>query len=307
MVGVVGSGRMQPEEWSTSFPDLSGSVQRIFRNAKTESREDVEEYLDKYEYKKYTYIPVPESDEYYNRKTGSFEDLVEDQYVDLDISLRNLFELLSEYPFLLVDTMEGLEVYFVSEDEYYFLPEDAPDDAELMDIRDLEEGHPNIIEEITGDRHRFVNRADLNRREVREALYPIIAELESEIAEAVKEDVDDPVDLYHNASESVVGRREKDILNDIELHTAEYFGLGDMIGLLKGRGHLWDEFGFESANDVDDRLRSIQRLRNCVMHSNRTLIRKPGDVEKTLERVNDAQKIIAEARDIPLKNLEAIR
>lgn len=39
------------------------------------------------------------------------------------------------------------------------------------------------------------------------------------------------------------------------------------------------------------------------MHSNRTLIRSYKDVEKTLERIEDAQKIIANAEDIPLMNI----
>lgn len=296
---------MDPAD-SAHFPTFTGSAHRLFRPAETETLETLEENLPQYEEENYTYIPLPESNQYYDRNSESLKDLSPNQYLTSDIDLRELFQLLAEEPFLLKDTMDSLEVHVVSEFKYYLLPEEATDDAVAMDIDEVKSEYPTVADDLLSKnpRYRFVDIADLNRREVREAIFPIIAELESELAEAIKQDVDNPVDLYHNAPERVVGRREKDLLNDIELHTAEYLGLGEMIGLLKGRGHLWDTFGFESSSEVEDRLNSIKRLRNRVMHSNRTLIRSQEDVAKTLERIEDAQKIIAEAKGIPLENIQ---
>lgn len=294
---------MQPED-QANFPEFSGSARILFRTAEIETLDSYEENLERYREKEFSYVPIPEADKYYNLNTESLEDLHENQYVERDLSVRKLFDLLSTYPFLLHDNLNVLEAYVDKDGDYYFEGGNPPEDAVKKNLEELEEHHPDIVDEIASSRYRFVDLADLNRREIREALYPVVAELESEIADAIREDVDEPEDLYHNAPDHVVGRREKDKLSDIGLHTAEYLNLGDMTGLLKGRQHLWDNFGFDDSDEVEDRLGSLNQLRNSVMHSNRTLIRSQNDVKKTQERVNDAQRIIIESRD---GSLEALR
>lgn len=286
---------MQPED-QAKFPEFRGSASIVFRTAEIETLNTYEENLERYREKDFTYVPIPEADKYYNLNTESLENLHDDQYVEKNISFRKLFNLLSKYPFLLHDSLTGLEAYVDEDGGYYFEGGDPPEDAVKKDLEELEEQHPDILDEISRHRYWFVNLADLNRREIREALYPVVAELESEIADAIREDVDEPEDLYHNAPDHVVGRREKDKLRDMGLHTAEYLNLGDMIGLLKGRQHLWDDFGFSDSDEVEERLGSLNQLRNSVMHSNRKLIRNQKDIEKTLERVNDAQRIIMKSR-----------
>ncbi|WP_152421839.1 hypothetical protein [Halorubrum saccharovorum] len=286
---------MQPKD-QANFPEFSGSTFILFRIAEIETLDTYEDNLERYREKDFSYVPIPEADKYYNLNTESLEDLHENQYVEKNISVRKLFTLLSTYPFLLHDSLTGLKAYVDEDGDYYFEGGDPPEDAVKKDLEELEEQHPDILDEIRQSRYWFVNLADLNRREIREALYPVVAELESEIADAIREDVDEPEDLYHNAPDHVVGRREKDRLRDMGLHTAEYLNLGDMIGLLKGRQHLWGDFGFSDADEVEDRLGSLNQLRNSVMHSNRTLIRSQTDIEKTLERVNDAQRIIIKSR-----------
>jgi len=294
---------MQPED-KANFPEFSGPTSVLFRNAEIETLDSYQANLQQYREKDFSYVPIPEADKYYNLNAESLEDLHENQYVERNLSVRKLFNLLSTFPFLLHDTLSGLEAYVDEDEDYYFEGGDVPEDAVKKDLEELEERHPDIVDEIRGSRYRFVDLADLNRREVREALYPVVAELESEIADAIRQDVNEPEDLYHNAPDHVVGRREKDKLSNIGLHTAEYLNLGDMIGLLKGRQHLWDNFGFDDSNEVADRLGSLNQLRNSVMHSNRTLIRSQNDVEKILERVNDAQRIIIESRG---GSVEALR
>lgn len=286
---------MEPED-QANFPRFRGSASILFRTAEIETPDSYEDNLEQYRARDFSYVPIPEAGKYYNLNTESLEDLHENQYVETDITVRKLFNLLSTYPFLLHDTLRELEAYVDADGDYYFEGGNPPESAVKKDLEELEEQHPDIVDEIVSSRYRFVDLADLNRREIRETLYPVVAELESEIADAIREDVDEPEDLYHNAPDHVVGRREKDKLRDMGLHTAEYLNLGDMIGLLKGRQHLWDDFGFDDANEVGDRLGSLNELRNSVMHSNRTLIRSQNDVEKTLERVNDAQRIIIESR-----------
>lgn len=294
---------MQPED-QANFPEFSSSAAVLFRTAEIETLDSYEDNMYQYRKKDFSYVPIPEAGKYYDLNTESLEHLDENQYVERNITVRKLFNLLSKYPFLLHDTLIGLEAYVDEDGDYYLNGGDPSEGAVKKDLKEIEEQHPDIVDEIVGSRYRFVDLADLNRREIREALYPVVAELESEIADAIREDIDEPEDLYHNAPDHVVGRREKDKLNDISLHTAEYLNLGDMIGLLKGRQHLWGNFGFDDSNEVEDRLGSLNQLRNCVMHSNRTLIRNQNDVKKTLERVNDSQRIIAESRNI---SLEAVR
>lgn len=294
---------MQPED-QANFPEVSDSASILFRAAEIETLDTYEDNLDRYREKDFSYVPIPEADKYYNLNTKSLEHLHENQYVEKNISVRKLFTLLSTYPFLLHDSLTGLKSYVDQDGDYYFEGGNPPEDAVKKDVEELEEQHPEILEKIPSPRYWFVDLADLNRREIREALYPVVAELESEIADAIREDVDEPEELYHNVPDHVVGRREKDKLRDMGLHTAEYLNLSDMIGLLKGRQHLWDDFGFSDSNEVENRLESLNQLRNSVMHSNRTLIRSQKDIEKTLERVNDAQRIIIKSRGGSVETLQ---
>lgn len=293
---------MEPED-SAKFPTFNLQIEGLFRDAEVETINTYEQNISKYREKGFSYIPIPDSDKYYDVDVGALKEMDNDQYVMSPLSVRQLFELLSDQPFLIDDRLRSIKAYQTT-DEYYIDRENAPKQAEITNLSEIADDHPEVSDNLSWNTwYYFVNRADLNRREVRETLYPIIAELESEMANAIKEDVDNPEDLYPTSPDRVVGRREKDILNDVELHTAEYLNLGSMIGLLKGRPHLWERFGFETSSEVGDRLGSIQDLRNKVMHSNRTLIRSQSDVSKTLDRVDDAQEIIATARGIPHESM----
>lgn len=286
----------EPRLSGRRIPTFSGRAHDLSIRASIETVESYHDNLEKYQENNYRYIPLPKSDQYYDQEDGSLHGIASVQYIDGSESVKEVFELLTENPFLLEDEAASLEVYVVSEDEFYLLSEDAPDHARVKDADEIEDEYPGIADQLTHvseGRYRIITIADLNRRIVGEQLYPFIAELESSIAEVIEDDVNDPKKMYYNVSEKIIGRREKDILEDIEMHTAEYLSLGDMIGFLKGREHLLDEFGFESPSDCGSRLSSIQDLRNRVMHSNRTLIRSREDIQKTLERVEDIEEILS--------------
>lgn len=294
---------MEPEEKSI-YPgklELGSRVSRLAVEASVERLDTYEDNLQYYEERNYRYIPLPKDEKYYDRDKELVQELSDQQFINDDAPLRRVFERLQDHPFLLIDRASSLTVYFVSEDDYTLLPEEASDDAIELNADDIEREYPQIAEELNfvgENRYQIITLADLNRRLVGEELYPIIAELEDQLSQVIEEDVDESVELYSQLPPRIIGRREKDKLEDIEVHIVEYLGLKELKSLLKGRPHLWDEFGFSSPNECEDILNSINKTRNRVMHANRTLIRNEEDLEKTLERVDAAQEIIAEVHSI---------
>lgn len=270
---------MDPIEKSDSIRGLHFNAkvaQRLAVPASTETVDTYEDNLAFYAENNYQYIPLPVDGQYYDRYAEELRALNPTQVIDTDTGLRTIFEKLQTEPFLLLDRAEDQETDPQSTDD-----PNSPSD----------------------DRYMIITVADLNRRVVSENIYPLIAELEHELAVGIKEEIESSEPLYHNLPARFIGRREKDKIQDVDLHIVEYLGLTQLVQIIKGRHNLLTKFGFESASECDDIVGSINQLRNRVMHANRSLIRNRDDIQTTLERVDDAQQLIADIHDIPVSQI----
>ena len=133
--------------------------------------------------------------------------------------------------------------------------------------------------------------ADLNKRPVKEMIYPTIANPENKLAHQIKTQYPSSEEILHPLRADTVGRWYKDRKRGIELHIAEHMNLIGMQEIIKNSDSTFVlKCGFDSKNRVDKELGGINQLRNKIMHVNRTLIRNRQDLIDTLDRLNRAQR-----------------
>lgn len=164
------------------------------------------------------------------------------------------------------------------------------DDNELLNVM-------NDIASKTerSDRFGIITISDINRRPMKEMIYRALSELEITISKNIESEYDDSRRLFKPARPNTIGRWEKDQLEGLGLHIAEYMTLIELQKCLKmSDDSLVDDCGFDSKNDVDD-LSSINNLRNKVMHSNRTLVHNRRDIKELLDNLYRIEEIINDA------------
>lgn len=173
-------------------------------------------------------------------------------------------------------------------------------ETHLLDVLELLQELPFLIYEEPDEKYWIINLADLNKRAMREMLYPVIAELESTIARRIEDHYSVSKDFINHMPDGViephtVGSWYRDLQSDVELHIAEYMNLTEMMKVLQnGQPSLCQSCGFESKGDITD-MYAIRDLRNKVMHVNRSLIRSRDDIQATLNATERAQELIQRA------------
>lgn len=126
------------------------TVDSIATPARVETRASYADAVADFESRSYTYMPLPETGEYYNVEEGWFRDLRPEQEVGPDEHLLDALELLREEPFLLVD----------------YRAAGADHDYGIVTL------------------------ADVNGRGTHEMIYPVIAELTSLVADRIRASYD---------------------------------------------------------------------------------------------------------------------
>lgn len=80
--------------------------------------------------------------------------------------------------------------------------------------------------EVGIDRYAIITLAELNKRSVKDAFYPTIAEFERCVANLIQEEYPNSEEL---ATSGLVGRRTKDAWEaNSDVHISEFFNLSDM-------------------------------------------------------------------------------
>jgi len=165
-----------------------------------------------------------------------------------------------------------------------------------VELPDLYDKFLNNYESLEYD-FGIITLSDINKRPMKEMIYKVISELTYLLSDKIEQEYDERSDiLYKAASPETVGRWEKSRREGINLHMAEYMTMIDMMKVLKQSDKSFvKECGFSSKSEVDN-LSGINNLRNKVMHANRTLVLERQDIDDVLEKVNQAQDIINEAK-----------
>lgn len=200
-----------------------------------------------------TYLPVPADRAYLDLAGGDREAMADAQLVSPDLPLLDGMRVLADHPFLLF--------------------EDGTGDG-------------------SGDGYRIVTRADLNRRPVEAAIYPVVSTLEDRIATAIRREYPDPTDLVPLVGPFPVGAWTKARGNDLAVHLAEFLSLTDMVGIVKGNDHLLSACGYDDPGELESDLHAVGELRNRVMHGNRSLVMADDDVRTHVDHLDLATGMI---------------
>lgn len=229
----------------------------IATEADTETESTYEERIQDYRNRNYTYIPLPDGDQYYNVREGWIRPINEEQWIEPDTHLLDVMELLRERPFL---------IYGDPEDGYWII------NVADLNRREMREMLYSPIAELES---LIASRIEDHHPE------------SEQMTEELSDDAIEP---------RTVGSWYRDRQSDVELHITEYMNLTEMKQVLaEGRSALYRSCGFEDASEISD-LNDIRDLRNRVMHVNRSLVRSRRDIAEVLDAVERTQDLIRRAR-----------
>lgn len=184
----------------------------IASDARVETKDTYQDAVSEFADQEYTYMPLPESDEFYHIDEGWFGDLRSEQWIEPDTHLMDTFELLYENPFLLVTDWE--------------------------DIGESEYG--------------FINRSNINERVTGEMIYPLLAEFEHMISKRIKSDFESRDLFQKISDRTVGGwikDEQNDI--ELHIAESMDLGDMDEV-LNKSEERLAMSCGFESKDELDD-------------------------------------------------------
>jgi hypothetical protein len=246
----------------------------------------------------YSYAPLPLDWEFYDFEREEFRGLDENQMFPIDGSIVWALKQLVESPFLLMEM--GPTGFYIHEGEIKNRYEDDFDEEEAYHFYRTTvavKEHPELIDELWDLAQEesvfwIATLADVNKRKVREALYPLIAELESRFSSEVKGSDFDTDDLIPELRPDTVGRWKQAQLQGINLHIAEQMSLSELARIIEKDAALREEFGFESRNQFNNSVGGLIELRNQVMHPTRPLIWNKDDLINLVERIDRAESII---------------
>ncbi|OUJ18528.1 hypothetical protein AMET1_1447 [Methanonatronarchaeum thermophilum] len=151
-----------------------------------------------------------------------------------------------------------------------------------------------LIEDVDG--FFIITVADLNKRCVREAVYPLIVDLEKKLSNLIVSSYPNPGDndLIARLGNHTVGYWYKSKLEGVELHIAEYMSLSDMVNVIQNDKELVSQCGFSSKTQFNKHFSGLVDLRNKIMHPNRTLFHSQDDVSKFLGRIERIKTVLGE-------------
>lgn len=267
------------------------------KGADVERIDTYEDRISHYESKNYTFIPIISEGKYYNTEKGWLRDIEEDQFLTTDHTIKESLHKLTNYPFLIVDYCGYYHV--VVEDGKLKLPplsENYPEEK-LRKPWSLWKDHPELAKKTYETKYEnaygIITLADVNKRGVKEMIYPIIAELANRLSIIIKTEHPNSESIFKHVSPETIGRWKKDRMKGLELHITEYLNLIEMKEVLKASDEeVIKKCGFSSKTQVDKQLSSVNELRKKVMHANRTLVQDREDLHKLIERLEKSEEII---------------
>lgn len=267
-------------------------IREISSSANIESAENLDENLYKYESRGDRYIAVPENGRYYDiseSETGVIEEeMIVEKWIDVVEAVRKL----TQFPFLLIDNYASHTFSVYIKDEQNDSPIDADPEAQI-DYATLKSDFPEVADEVNKQyeqRYEFLRKSDLNKRTVREALYPLIADLEGSFADIIKKEYPKSEGLKQAVGRDAQRTWEE---TDYPAHISEFLNLSDMINLIEDSDELArrcgfklnqsppeDDMGLEDlrAYEVGSVLSMLRELRNKVMHANRAMVKNDEDI-----------------------------
>jgi len=295
----------------------------ISSKAEVETIGSYEDRINYYISQNYTYIPIPDENKYYNTKEGWMKDIDNEQYISEECHLVDVLELLQELPFLFTNkehnsfflvntedktchrqyilgaldevlTKEDLRGRIRGNDDQFekYLEEDS---HELQTVdeaidNDIDLGGYNYTP--YSDRYSIITVSDINKRQMKDMLYRLFAELVSNLGEKIEDEYPDSNTILKYTRRDTIGRWKKEQIEGLNIHISEHLNLIDMMNVIEASDRNFvQKCGFNSKDNVDV-LSSINDVRNSVMHANRSLVYSRRDIENILKAVEYSQDIL---------------
>lgn len=230
-------------------------VHPVGSRASVETIESYESNIEFYENNDYTFIPIPNKNKYYDLRDSELKEMERQMIIDYDTTVRVAINRLVEFPFLFFE-----------------------------DYHRESEGESSP--------HQIITAADLNKRQSKELMYAIIAELENKFAKLIRENNPDSESLHSDLSQPTIERWETAGEGDVQMHITEYMNLSEMQKIIGKSPDLRSNLGFSSRNQFDKHMSGIIDLRHSVMHTNRTIIESRDGVEQLKGRIERIEALI---------------
>ena len=258
----------------------------LWNQASIETRDSFKDNIEFYKKNSYSYIPLPWTDEYVDVESGEVKDISENQRIVEDTSLIEVLEKLKTEPFVLHDAVADTH---------------DPDDLGDLDREDYFEktDSDDYYQYEDDDRWFIITWADFKKREAKEMVYPLVAELANKFADIIEEYYDGSEEIVESKQlkPETVGRWYYDKKKGSVLHISEYLDMTEMKTLITNNPNLVEICEFDSKTKAIENIDKVKKLRNEVMHANKTLINS----EKEIEELYDTLYLIDEI----LSNLES--
>jgi len=295
-------------------------IKEISRPVDVETEDSLEDNLYKHKARGEDYVVAPASGKYFEIASSTTHELTDEMVVRPDKNVIAAMQNLSFSPFLLVDLEKNtrFQVREKEEEEESAEPHNIrnlinTDADSVLNYDQLKEQFPSVAEEYRdqidrepGDRYEIVTQSEINKRHVKEALYPTIGGFEREVASVIQEEYPESEVLA-----DVVGRMARETWEKHDdVHISEFLNLTDMAELVSDSDKLAEKCGFNLEQEISERddegieaitsfpveegFSEIKKLRNKVMHSNRALVSERDDVVDVVFRIQLVMALLAE-------------
>lgn len=153
----------------------------------------------------------------------------------------------------------------------------------------------------------LVTTSDINNRELRSSLYWPIASVEQDLADLIKEHVDDSWNwirqLNTESQARVIGHWVLARQRNVDLDPVSLLSMTQLLEVVGKAQDLLHVLGYKSRSQLEHETGRLPELRNRVMHPVRLLLMSPSDLAWLREAVlgiEHLQRRIATARNRPI-------
>jgi len=295
--------------YSTPLESVSRiHIEQLSEVADIEQKENLEENLYKYESKDKKYVPLPDDMEYYDLAEEEFHDIPEEMIVPPTFDIFEGLSRLIEHPFLLCDIHMNTRFELYDNTNPEVSPEtvrQSDDEIEPEQVYetpyDLADEYPDAVEHILQEhpnRYEILTISDVNKRQTKDALYPIFATFVKELAELIELEYPDSESLSSAIDGVALKNWQENKGTKTEVHISEFLGLGDITDLISNSNKLLATCGFESSGECREKMSDIKEYRNRVMHANKSLIHDKEELSQLIQVIDNMDNIITEVQDI---------
>lgn len=288
------------------FIHRSSDAMDISSPADFDVRETYEDNIGYYDDEEFSYIPLPYSEQYYDIEEEDTNDLTREQVIHSDTDLTVVMEKLIEQDFVffdsfgkrVIDQPEGDSLPYRYEsgklevDGEYYGPRQVYNNYEELKTKLPEQKHNHLIG-LAQESHRYhlITLPDVNKRPVRTFCYQLLMQLETRLADLIKEQYKSE-DLFGDVNHRTLGLWKQDEINDNKVHIAEHMNIGEIKKVVRKDDNMVDDLGFSSKTKFGDQLSGVVELRNKIMHPTRTLAHDTDHLDKQKDRLDRVEELV---------------